>query len=271
MAHKWNKVSRRMTFIWCLLGGLICLFAPVGWTSRLQLAYARTFSWPLIGGRHLSPATGGMPALHATDSSVDQAWNAERQTLKNYIRDLEAQVADKQEEIDELSRISAEPQWKRMAFLSADARPGPVQNTLFINRGQGDRVAVGQYVMANMSIIGTVSHVFPRSATVRLITDESSQLPVTIGEAGSARLMEGRAGELASIPLVPTTYTVRQGDKVYARKMPGLLDAPIIVGTVAQSRPDPENPSLLDITVQPACDIAAPTRVYVIMPAPKQP
>ncbi|OHB68643.1 MAG: hypothetical protein A2Y77_15740 [Planctomycetes bacterium RBG_13_62_9] len=269
MMHKRNGVSRRMVFIWCLLGGLICLFAPAGWTGRLQLAYARVFSWPLSAGRHLSLATAGMPALHATHSATDETWTVERQALKNYIANLEAQTAEAQMEIDELSRISAEPQWKRMAFLRADTRPSPIPDTLLINRGENDRVAVGQYVLGNMSIIGTISHVSARSATVRLITDENSAIPATIGESKLAGIVEGRARGLARIPLIPATHPVRRGDKVYAKKMPGVLDAPVVMATVTQCGPDPENPLLLNITVQPACDIATLTRVAVILSAPR--
>ena len=63
MTQKWTRVSRRMLFTWCLLGGLICLFAPPSLTSKLQLAYTYAFSWPLQAGHSLSLASGTLSPL----------------------------------------------------------------------------------------------------------------------------------------------------------------------------------------------------------------
>jgi hypothetical protein len=52
--------------------------------------------------------------------------------------------------------------------------------------------------------------------------------------------------------------------------MPGLLDAPIVAAQVKEFRNDPENPSLLDITVRPACDISTLTNVTVIVSSPQK-
>jgi rod shape-determining protein MreC len=155
-----------------------------------------------------------------------------------------------------------------MTFLPADiSLNNQAQDVLFINRGQQDGVAVGQYVMADMSIIGTVSVVSPQTAKVKLITNPDSKIPVIVGESDLARVMEGRRGNIAKIQLIRTSDPVSKGTKIYAKKVPGLLDAPIIAAQVSQCRSDPENPSLLDITVLPVCDISGLTNVAVIVPA----
>jgi len=260
-----------MLFTWFLLGGLICLFAPPSLTGKLKLAYSYAFSWPLEAGHTLSLASGAMPPLGAVDKTSRQETAAEQQKLENHIANLRVQVQEAQDQIAVLQRMRAVPQWDRMAFVLADiTHTGQTQDVLFINRGREDRVAVGQYVLGDMSVIGTISDVWAQRAVVRLITDRNSKVPATIGESEVARLMEGRPGNVGKIRLVPAEYTVRVGDKVYARKVPGLLDVPIIAAKVTQCGRDPANPSMLDITLQPVCDIASLSRVAVIVPAPQQ-
>jgi hypothetical protein len=270
MAYRRPDTTRRMIFIWGLLGGLICLFTPPSWTGKLQLAYSYVFSWPLEAGHRLSRATGGLPSLHATNTPGNEGWMNEKQSLENHIANLDAQLREAHRQIDQLARLRVKPQWEQVPLLPADTIPGHTPEILFINRGSKDDVAVGQYVLGDMSIIGTVSDVFARRAKVRLITDPASKIPVTIGEAGVPGVMEGRPGGVAKIPLVPAMQTVRRGDKVLAKKTPGLLDVPIVAGTVTQCRPDPENPLLLDITVQPACDVTTLETVAVIRPEAMQ-
>lgn len=271
MTQKWTRVSRRMLFIWCLLGGLICMFAPPSLTNRLQLAYTYAFSWPLAAGQRVSLASRTVSPLRGVKDTGSREAATEQQRLVNRIANLEAQLRETRQENEQLGRIRAVPQWDRMNFLPADITiSGQTQDVLFINRGQQDGVAVGQYVMGDMSIIGTVSSVSAQTAKVKLITDPASKIPVTLGESDLPRVMEGRPGNVAKVPFVPTSYPVAKGTKVYAKKMPGLLDAPIVAAQVKLCRSDPENPSLLDITVQPVCDISALSRVTVIVPSPHQ-
>ncbi len=270
MTQKWTRISRRMLFTWCLLGGLICLFAPRSLTSKLQLAYTYAFSWPLQAGRSVSLATGTLSPLRDSNSTGAEAAATEQQQLENKIANLQAQLQEAHQEIERLGHIRADSQLNRMTFLLADiSLTSSTQDLLFINRGKKDGVAVGQYVLGDMSIIGTISSVLPKQATVKLINGEGSKMPVTIGESGSARVMEGQIGNVAKIPNVPASYAVSKGTKVYAKKMPGLLDAPIIAGRVTQCKTDSEHPSQLDITVGPACDIASLTSVAVIVSSPK--
>jgi len=269
MTQRWTRVSRRMLFTWCLLGGLIVMFAPSSLTGKLQLAYTYV-RWPLVAGRSPSLAGGIVSPLQAIRNTGTEKAATEHQRLMNHISNLESQLKEARQEIDQLGRVRAVPQWDHMTFLRADVTLiSQTQDVLFINRGQKDGVAVGQYVMGDLSVIGIVSNVWTRTAKVKLLTDLTSKIPVTIGESDLPRVMEGRPGNVAKVPLVSASYAVTKGTKVYAKKMPGLLDVPIVAAEVKESRIDPENPSLLDITVRPVCEITALTSVMVIMSAPQ--
>jgi len=261
-----------MLFTWFMLGGLICLFAPPRLTGKLQLAYTRLFRWPLARSRGLTIAARPLPQFEGAGSTGYNKMIAAQRQLKNHVANLEVQLEEAHKEIDRLARLRTVPQWNRMGFLLAEiiTVTGQAQNELFVDRGREDGVAVGQFVLADNSIIGTVSDSGPRTSKIKLITDPTSKIPVRIGAADVPGVMEGRGGKIARIPLVSAaTYKIREGDPVYAEKTPGLLAVPVITAKVTQCKIDAEEPLLWDITVQPVCDIMNLAEVAIVMSASK--
>jgi len=101
-----------------------------------------------------------------------------------------------------------------------------------------------------------------------LITDTASQIAVKIEGLSKDRILQGNGIDSARVKLLPTKYSVEIGEVVYARKKPGFLSTPVILGTVAQCESNKDNPLLWDITVKPACDIETLTDVSVIVMNP---
>ena len=93
-------------------------------------------------------------------------------------------------------------------------------------------------------------------------------MAVKIGAVKTERLIHGSGNDSAKVMLLSRKYKVRIGDKVLARKKPGFLDSPIIIGVVAKCRTDDANPSLWDVTVKPVCDIEQLKSVSVIIMNP---
>ena len=138
---------------------------------------------------------------------------------------------------------------------------------LIINRGQDNGLAVGQFVLGDNSIIGTISNVSSRTAKVRLITDPTSKIAVKIRELKT--IIQGGDKNLTKVQLLSIKHKVEVGDEVYARKKPGFLDAPMKTGTVIRCKRDDENPLLWDITVKPACDVEKVSDIAVIIMNPR--
>ena len=79
---------------------------------------------------------------------------------------------------------------------------------------------------------------------------------------------DGRDG--CRIGLIPIKeYDVRVGDTVYASAKLGLLDTPIVIGEVAQVKPDRNTPVLWDIHVRPIFP-ARLTEIAVIVMVPQE-
>jgi len=257
-----------MLFAWFILGGFILLFTPQSVTNKFQFAFANIFRWPLSIGRGISlsvsmrPATGGLTNPLGTRENQYQ----------NHIANLQEQLRQEHRKLEELSGLRSRFAFEGAAFVLADISRTVTDGShaeLFINRGENDGLAKGQFVMADNSIIGTISDISPRMAKVRLITDSDSKIEVKI--AGANRLMEGIGNNSAKIrQLLRKKHKVKIGDNVFAIKKPGLLDAPMITAKVARCERDDENPLGWDITVEPACEIETIKDVAVIVMNPQK-
>jgi rod shape-determining protein MreC len=261
-----DAISRKMLFIWLMLAGLIIILAPHRWTNRLQFTFERLFSWPLKIGSNFSLA-------RSTQQPLSIPLDRDENKYKNYSANLEQEIKQLQLKIQQLSGIRNRLSLEGVSFPLADIISGRISDTraeLTINRGTDDGLALNQYVMADYCIIGTISELSSRTARVKLFTDPTSKINVKIGDLEVYRIMKGTGNLSAKILDLQTTHDVKAGDNVIACKVPGLLDVPMIMGTVAQCENDKKNPIVWDITVQPACDISNIKNVAVLIMNPKK-
>ena len=264
MARKQIRLSRRMLFTWFMLGGFIFLFAPQRLTNKFQFAFARIFRWPLTIGRSVSLSARTQQSL------TDVVSRREYIQIQNHLANVEAQLAQELQRNQKLSGFHKKHPLSGAKFVFANIIEASV-NELMINCGGKDGLVPGQFVLADNSIIGTVSEVSSRTAKVKLITSPTSQIAVRIAGLDIDRVMlQGNGKNSAKIPLLSAVHKVKIGDKVLAGNKQGLLDTPIIVGTVAQCQEDEEHPLIWDITVEPACDIERISYVDVIVMNPPE-
>jgi len=247
-----------------MLGGLIFLLAPQGLTNKFQFAFARTFSWPLGTGRSVTLAA-------RTPAPTELVSRREYDRLQNHLANVIEQRDQAYQEIETLSGLRNRLPFEDANFVSAGIITDSTDkshNEFIIDHGEKDGLAKGQFVLADNSIIGTVSGVSLRRAKVKLITDPTSKIPVKVGTLNVSGLMEGTGSNSAKVPLIPRKHKVKIGDDVRVRKKPGWLDAPIIAARVAECKRDDANPLLWDITVKPVCKIEELTTVTVIVMSP---
>ncbi len=266
MARKQTKISRRMLFTWFMLAGFIFLFAPQNLTNKFQFAFAHIFRWPLSIGRNISlSARTHQPVM-------DVVSRREYTKLQNHLANLTEWLNQEHKKVEKLSGLRDRFILGSAEFVLADIITGSTdgRSGLIINRGRYDGLAKGQFVLCDNSVIGTISDVSSRTAQLRLVTDPASKIPVKIAGLNINRLMQGNGNDSAKIQLLQFKYKVKTGDVVYASKKPGLLDVPMIVGTVARCERDDENPSLWDITVKPVCDIEMLNSVAVLIMNPQR-
>jgi rod shape-determining protein MreC len=267
MAGKRKRISRRMLFVWFMLGGLILLFSPRAVTNSLQFAFARFFRWPLSIGRN-------MPLSARTELPLQNDFSRKERQYQNYIANLEEELYQKNQMVQQLAGMRTRLHGLEGAKLvPADiitASAEGQRNELIINRGSDDGLTKDLFVIGDNSAIGTITDLAARTAKVRLFSDVSSTVPVNIAGLEVNMLMQGSGGNTARIKLVPVKHKIKVGDKVMVRRKPGYLDISMIGGTVQQCKRDDKNPAIWDITVKPVCDIAKLNNVAVIVANPPE-
>jgi len=251
-----------MLFTWCMLAGLILLLAPQSITNKFQFAFTRIFRWPIKVGNNFSLATSQQEPF------IGQLSRSEEQ-YRNQIAFLQQELKQAYQNIEKLSGIRKRFPLTENNLATADIIRTTINDTsgeLIINCGQIDGLKTGQFVMADFCIIGKISDVDSGTARVKLFADKTSSVAVTIGESKVRRFMQGIGNNRAGIiPKISATSPIKIGDKIFAQKAPGYLNVPMITGIVTQCIRDDEEPSVWDITVQPACDIAKIDDVTVII------
>ena len=270
MAKNATKVSGRMLFTWFMLTGLIFFFAPQKLTNKFQFGFVRIFHRPLSIGRNISLSASRLIASEQC-LPADLVSRERYNRLQNHLANVTEWLKQERQKVERLSRLRDRPVWKGVDFVLADVIAASINSAhsrFIINRGQKDGLAKGQFVLANESIIGTISRVDTRTAQVRLITDPASKIAVKIAKLNMDRIMQGSGNSSSKIQLVSTKYEIKIGNIVYAQKKPGFLSTPVIVGTVAECKSNDENPLVWDITVKPACDIESLSDVAVIIMNP---
>ena len=255
MARKRIKVSRKMLLTWFILAGLIVLLAPQELTCKFQASFAHIFRWPLTLGRSISLSAASRKNLTNTP---------EIRQYNNLIANLTEQLALERHKVNILSQLRQRSSLQGVRYVIADilSSSSGNKNELLINRGQKDGLEIGQFILGQNSIIGTIVYVDARTAIVRLITHPQSKIRVTVKNI--PKMLQGKANGQAEIKTIPVKQKIKTGEKIFASTTL-FLPQPTITAIVSACKRDEENPLLWDITAEPVCDIENLTNVAVII------
>ncbi len=103
--------------------------------------------------------------------------------------------------------------------------------TVTINQGARNGVAVDQGVISQGFVVGRVIDVTDQTAQVRLITSSRSKIPIQLGESRATGLLSGGLAGLTGDEL-PNDVTVIPGESVVTSNLGGAIPAGLPVGTV---------------------------------------
>lgn len=257
-------VSRKMLFIWCILAGFIVLLSPQNLTNKFQFAFTYVFRWPLTIGRNISLSAVKRQPVRDRDLVPRE----QHERLLNAYANSIQQRDDLYEENVKLKKIRYKPAWERAGFIQAEVITVSIDNLrgeLIINRGKEDHLEKNFFVLADNSIIGTISQVSARTARVRLFTDPGSNIAVKI--EGTNKLMKGCGNNQATVKMLKSKVEI--GEEIMASKIPGFLDMPTIIGKVVRCEHN-DQPLLWDITIEPVCNIQEIESLHVIVMNPSE-
>lgn len=101
--------------------------------------------------------------------------------------------------------------------------------TIVIDRGTDDGVKIGQAVVSQGYLVGTVKSVTSASAEVILVTDNNSLVPVVLQDSRGTGLLRGGLAGL-TIEDVPLNIPIKNGEQVITSGLGGDIPTGIMVG-----------------------------------------
>jgi rod shape-determining protein MreC len=139
-----------------------------------------------------------------------------------------------------------------------------VDETIRIDRGSSDGLAVDLPVVSASGLVGRVVDVSPNHATVRLITDPNMSVGVRFARTGEVAIANGQhQGHPLRLDLVALSAIVAKGDVVVTSGLQNSRFPPSLpVGRVQSARP---GSILQEVTVAPAVDLRRISFVKVLL------
>ena len=205
-------------------------------------------------------------------SNVVGNLTADSQTLSDLKAendDLKAQVARLTEYEDEANTLTDLLQLRNQYSLDSTAArviarsTDSWSSTITIDKGTTSGIQTGMPVMTSTGVVGQVSECGPTTATVRLITDESSGVSAKVQSSGAQGQLQGSADGTLHLNLIRTDQQVSTGDSVVTSGLGGVYPKGLPVGTV--SNVTKSSGSLYyDITVEPLASVGSLEEVLVI-------
>jgi rod shape-determining protein MreC len=141
--------------------------------------------------------------------------------------------------------------------------PDGLTRSVTISRGRADGVAVGMVVMSGAGLVGRISEVSERSATVETLVDAASRVNSYTSKAGLEGTVLGEGGPLAMEILPRPGVVVAPGEWVLTSGIGGLFPRGLLVGQVTQfHRRDSATLERADLA--PAVDFSSVSTVLVV-------
>jgi rod shape-determining protein MreC len=269
MAKNNTHASKNSLFFMLLGLSLLIYIVPQKTTNSLNFLFNRLFSPFLQIGRQF--ANEDVRMAGPSDQAVgkdeyDQLW-------KNY-KNLRAQIAELEKQVQSLSRLRQEIGLSEEGFLPAKitTMQRGTHHELVINKGSVHGAAAGQFVLSpeKNSAIGIILEASETMSRVRLLTDAACGIEVRIRrddenlDIAAQMIGDGKSG--CRIGFIPRDTDIRVGDTIYAAARTGKLSIPIVIGEVREVKPDEQNPLLWSILVEPIETIAKLSDVVVVVP-----
>ena len=169
------------------------------------LERAGTWSFSKVGG-----AWGGYVGLRNARAENDRM-RIELDQLRLRNRELESQAAEAQRLATVLNFRSAHPEAQMLAAQVIGSSADPTSHTLFINRGEHDRLRMNMGVVTPDGIVGKIVEVLPNTAQVLLINDKDSGVGALFSSTRTHGVVRGSGDPEPRMEYVVNDEKVQRG------------------------------------------------------------
>lgn len=169
-----------------------------------------------------------LAAAHWRDVAPQQAEIARLSALAIKVDDLERE----NRELKRIAGFSAAPVEGRVTARVVARAPGPLSHTLLINAGRNQAVGVGNPVMGGDGLVGRIIQAQGDYASIMLLGDRLSRVPVEIGEKHVRAVLTGTGGASPRLEFVGPDAPIIPGDLISTSGLGGMFPRGLAVGQV---------------------------------------
>jgi len=150
--------------------------------------------------------------------------------------------------------------------LAAD--PSPWRHHLVVDRGAADGVRLGAAAVRGGAIVGTVTDLHPRAATVRLLTDSRGGLTVRIARSGDVGFLQGTGDRRTLLQLKWVTIRrPQEGDTLITAELDPRIPPGLVAGHVVEVA-KAVRPIVYDARVRPVVPVGHLTDLLLVSYTP---
>ncbi|MGH9684919.1 MAG: rod shape-determining protein MreC [Candidatus Acidiferrales bacterium] len=228
------------------------------WAAELITPAERAGTWTFskIGGVW----TGYVGLHNAHKQNALLRDEVDRLELRN--RELETQSAEAQRLAILLNFREVHPEASMLAAQVIGASSDAASHTLFINRGERDRVRRNMGVITPQGVVGKIVEVFPSAAQVLLIDDRESGVGALFAGTRTHGVVKGSGDPEPHMEYVVNDENVHRGEEILTSGEDRIFPKGLLVGTVESANPG--NPFQI-IRVQPAARLDRLEDVLILM------
>lgn len=184
----------------------------------------------------------------------------ERLQLRN--QELESQTAEARRLVGLLNFRDAHPETEMLAAEVIGSSSDSSSQTIFINRGEKDRVKVNYGVITPEGVIGKIVDVFPHTAEILLINDKDSGVGALFVTTRTHGVVRGSGDPDPHMDYVINEEKVQAGQTILTSGEDKIFPKDLLIGTVESAKPG--NP-FQSIRIAPAARLDRLEDVIVLL------
>jgi rod shape-determining protein MreC len=195
-------------------------------------AVVPNFDWAM------SPVTGVMNLL--SDFQSYQRLAQQNSDLRRELQDMKSwreaaiQLDQENARLRDLINVQLDPQLTRITGVVLADSGSPFRQSVLLNVGARDGILDGWPAMDGIGLVGRISGVGNETSRVILVTDTSSQVPVTIQPSGQRAILSGDNTINPLLQFIEDPDQVTPGDRIVTSGDGGVFPADLLVGQLAR-------------------------------------
>ena len=228
------------------------------WAAAIVMPFER-------GGTDAVTHTGGFWSSYISlrgARAENARLHAEIDQLKLQNRQLAAQAGEAQRLSTLLSFRDAHPESQMLAAQVIGASADAASHTLFLNRGDRDRVRRNMAVITPDGIVGKIVEVLPFTSEVLLIDDKDSGAGALLADTRTHGVVKGSGDPDARLDYIVNDEPVHVGELVLTSGEDRIYPKDLLIGTVSVANPG--NP-FQSIHVRPAARLDRLEDVIILL------